>query len=148
MASSPSSPPAQARGGRNPLEEWSGRVKALEAGFRAWMAKQPIHVEAAVTTAVGAVQGGALGGLMGSVTADGGAPWVPPLPPNANPQAMASFKQAQVANPTASSAYFILFPVDELFVMTNSDCVYDWNMFSQNLYVIFACDLSLLIPDL
>ncbi|VAH56044.1 unnamed protein product [Triticum turgidum subsp. durum] len=99
MASSSPSPspssPAQARGGRNPLEEWSGRVRALEAGFRAWMAKQPIHVEAVVTTAAGAVQGGALGGLMGSITADGGAPWVPPLPPNANPQAMASFKQAQ-----------------------------------------------------
>lgn len=97
----------QARGG-NPLEEWSGRVKALEAGFRAWMAKQPIYIEAAVTTAVGAVQGGALGGLMGSLTADAGSPFpVPPPPANANPQAMASFKQAQVANPIASSAQFI-----------------------------------------
>uniref|UniRef100_A0ACD5ZLV4 Uncharacterized protein n=1 Tax=Avena sativa TaxID=4498 RepID=A0ACD5ZLV4_AVESA len=94
-SSSSSSSAAQALGG-NPLEEWTGRVKALEAGFRAWMAKQPIHVEAAVTTAVGVVQGGALGGLMGSLTADGGSPFpMPPPPPNANPQAVASFKQAQ-----------------------------------------------------
>ncbi|AQK71387.1 Mitochondrial import inner membrane translocase subunit Tim17/Tim22/Tim23 family protein [Zea mays] len=84
------------RGVSNPLEEWSGRVKAIEAGFRAWMAKQPIQIEAAVTTAVGAVQGGALGGLMGSLTADGGSPFpIPQPPPNANPEAMASFKQAQ-----------------------------------------------------
>ncbi|CAN6231917.1 unnamed protein product [Urochloa humidicola] len=81
------------RGGSNPLEEWTARVKGIEAGFRAWMANQPIHVEAAVATAVGAVQGGALGGLMGSLSADGGSPF--PTPPNANPQAMASLKQAQ-----------------------------------------------------
>jgi hypothetical protein len=115
MASSSSSlSSAPARGG-NPLEELTGRVKALEAGFRAWMAKQPIHVEAAVTTAVGVVQGGALGGLMGSLTADGGSPFpMPPPPPNANPQAVASFKQAQVANPTTSSAFFVVVAVDEL----------------------------------
>ncbi|XP_062219176.1 chloroplastic import inner membrane translocase subunit HP30-2-like [Phragmites australis] len=98
MAASPSSAAMArgSRGGGNLLEEWSARVKAIETGFRGWMAKQPIHVEAAVTTAVGAVQGGALGGLMGSLTADGGSPFpVPQPPPNANPQAMASFKQAQ-----------------------------------------------------
>jgi hypothetical protein len=55
---------AMARGtrGGNPLEELSARIKAIEAGFRTWMAKQPTHIEAAVSTAVGAVQGGALGG--------------------------------------------------------------------------------------
>ncbi|XP_052142179.1 chloroplastic import inner membrane translocase subunit HP30-2-like [Oryza glaberrima] len=95
MASSSSASAAAARGG-NLVEEWSGRVKALEAGFRKWMAEQPTHIEAAVTTAVGAVQGAALGGLMGTLTADGGSPFpTPPPPPNANPQAMASFKQAQ-----------------------------------------------------
>ncbi|KAF8686685.1 hypothetical protein HU200_043518 [Digitaria exilis] len=82
------------RGGANPLEEWRARAKGIEAGFRAWMAKQPIHIEAAVTTAVGAVQGAALGGLMGSLAPDGGSPFPMP-PPNANPQAMASLKQAQ-----------------------------------------------------
>nr|CAB3449911.1 unnamed protein product [Digitaria exilis] len=84
------------RGGANPLEEWKARVKGIEAEFRAWMAKQPIHIEAAVTTAVGAVQGAALGGLMGSLAPDGGSPFpMPQPPPNANPQAMASLKQAQ-----------------------------------------------------
>jgi outer membrane lipoprotein SlyB len=90
---------AMARGTRsgNPLEEVSVRIKAIEAGFRTWMAKQPTHIEAAVSTAVGAVQGGALGGLMGSLTADGGSPFpMPQPPPNADPQAMASLKQAQV----------------------------------------------------
>ncbi|KAK3154229.1 hypothetical protein QOZ80_2BG0187940 [Eleusine coracana subsp. coracana] len=87
---------ARATRGGNPLEELSTRVKAVEAGFRAWMAKQPIQIEAAVSTAVGAVQGGAMGGLMGSLTADGGSLFpMPQPPPNADPQAMASFKQAQ-----------------------------------------------------
>ena len=105
MASSSSASAAAARGG-SLVEEWSGRVKALEAGFRKWMAEQPPHIEAAVPTAVGAVQGAALGGLRGTLTADGGSPFPtpPPPPPNANPQAMASFKQAQVAN--ASSTRF------------------------------------------
>lgn len=88
---------ARATRGGNPLGELSARVKAIEAGFRTWMANQPIQIEAAVSTAVGAVQGGALGGLMGSLTADGGSLFpLPQPPPNADPQAMASFKQAQV----------------------------------------------------
>ncbi|KAL6662273.1 hypothetical protein ACP70R_000132 [Stipagrostis hirtigluma subsp. patula] len=53
---------ARGMGGGKPLEEWSGRVKAIEAGFRAWIAKQHKHIEAAVATAVGAVQDRALGG--------------------------------------------------------------------------------------
>jgi hypothetical protein len=37
------------------------------------------------------------GGLMGSLTADGGSPFpMPQPPPNADPQTMASLKQAQV----------------------------------------------------
>lgn len=98
MASS-SSQVAAARGMgmTNPLAEWTGRVRSLEAGVRAWLAKQPTHVEAAVVTAVGAVQGGALGGLMGTLAPDGGAAFpMPPPPPGADPKALASFKQAQV----------------------------------------------------
>jgi hypothetical protein len=62
------------------------------------MAKQPTHIEVAVSTDVAAVQGGTLGGgLMGSLTADGGSPFrMPQPPPNADPHAMASLKQAQV----------------------------------------------------
>ncbi|KAF8667333.1 hypothetical protein HU200_053008 [Digitaria exilis] len=100
MAASSSSQVAAARGMgvgmANPLAEWKDRVKSLEAGLRAWMAKQPVHVEAAVSTAVGAVQGAALGGLMGTLAPDGGAALpVPPPPLGADPKALASFKQAQ-----------------------------------------------------
>lgn len=100
MASS-SSQVAAARGMgmglTNPLAEWTSRVRSLEAGVRAWLAKQPTHVEAAVVTAVGAVQGAALGGLMGTLAPDGGAALpVPPPPPGADPKVLASFKQAQV----------------------------------------------------
>lgn len=99
MASS-SSQVAAARGMgmglTNPLAEWTSRVRSLEAGVRAWLAKQPTHVEAAVVTAVGAVQGAALGGLMGTLAPDGGAALpVPPPPPGADPKVLASFKQAQ-----------------------------------------------------
>ena len=99
MASSSSAQVAAARGlgMANPLAEWSGRVRSLEAGLRAWLAKQPTHVEAAVSTAVGAVQGAALGGLMGTLAPDGGAALpVPPPPPGAEPKALASLRQAQV----------------------------------------------------
>ena len=100
MASSSSSQVAAARGMgmgmANPLAEWSGRVRSLEAGLRAWLAKQPTHVEAAVSTALGAVQGAALGGLMGTLAPDGGAALPVPPPPGADPKALASLKQAQV----------------------------------------------------
>ena len=98
MASSSSAQVAAARGlgMANPLAEWSGRVRSLEVGLRAWLAKQPTHVEAAVSTAVGAVQGAALGGLMGTLAPDGGAALPVPPPPGADPKALASLKQAQV----------------------------------------------------
>lgn len=96
MASS-SSQVAAARGMgmTNPLAEWTDRVRSLEAGVRAWLAKQPTHVEAAVVTAVGAVQGAALGGLMGTLAPDGGAALPVPPPPGTDPKVLASFKQAQ-----------------------------------------------------
>ncbi|WVZ85504.1 hypothetical protein U9M48_032427 [Paspalum notatum var. saurae] len=87
---------ARGVGMANPLAEWTDRVRSLEAGLRAWLAKQPTHVEAAVTTAVGAVQGAALGGLMGTLAPDAGAGLpVPQPPPGVDPKALASFKQAQ-----------------------------------------------------
>lgn len=96
MASS-SSTLAVARVGGNPLAELTHRVKSLEAGMRAWLAQQPTHVEAAVVTALGAVQGGALGGLMGTLAPEtGSALPMPQPPPGLDPKAMASFKQAQV----------------------------------------------------
>ncbi|OEL15721.1 hypothetical protein BAE44_0023258 [Dichanthelium oligosanthes] len=96
MASSSSSQVARGVGMANPLAEWTDRFRSLEAGVRAWLAKQPTHVEAAVVTAAGAVQGAALGGLMGTLAPDGGAALpVPTPPPGADPKALASFKQAQ-----------------------------------------------------
>jgi hypothetical protein len=96
-SSSSSSTLAAARVAPNPLAELTDRIKSLEAGLRMWLAKQPTHVEAAVSTALGAVQGGALGGLMGTLAPDGGSGLpMPQPPPGVDPKATASFKQAQV----------------------------------------------------
>ncbi|XP_020106714.1 mitochondrial import inner membrane translocase subunit TIM22-like isoform X4 [Ananas comosus] len=72
----------------NPVEQLAARVRGMEGGFRAWLARQPMPVEAAVATAAGAAQGAAIGGLMGTLTADA-------LPSPVPPQAMPSFNQAQ-----------------------------------------------------
>jgi hypothetical protein len=98
-SSSTAAAQAAGRGGANPLAELTDRFRSLETGVRAWMAKQPTHVEAAVTTAFGAVQGGALGGLMGTFAPEAGAGLpVPQPPPGLDPKALASFKQAQVSS--------------------------------------------------
>jgi len=82
---------------QNPIDQIQTRYRHLENGFKVWLSKQSIAVEAAVVTTTSAAQGAAIGGLMGTLTA--GAPSAfPTPPPNAslNPQAMASFQQAQV----------------------------------------------------
>ncbi|KAL5568074.1 hypothetical protein UlMin_024649 [Ulmus minor] len=80
---------------QNPIEQLQARFKELESGFKAWLAKQSLPVEAAVVTATSAAQGAAIGGFMGTLTNDVSSSL--PTPPQANltPQAMASFKQAQ-----------------------------------------------------
>ncbi|KAJ7959487.1 mitochondrial import inner membrane translocase subunit TIM22 [Quillaja saponaria] len=80
---------------QNPIEELQVRFKQLENGFRLWLAKQSLPVEAAVVTATGAVQGAAIGTFMGTLTGDVSSSL--PIPPQSslNPQAMASIKQAQ-----------------------------------------------------
>lgn len=80
----------------NPIAHFQVKYKQLEDGFRAWLAKQSLPVEAAVVTATSAVQGAAIGAFMGTLTNDVSSPFAPP--PNAalNPEAMASLKQAQV----------------------------------------------------
>ncbi|KAE9464672.1 hypothetical protein C3L33_03436, partial [Rhododendron williamsianum] len=79
----------------NPIAHFQVKYKQLEDGFRAWLAKQSLPVEAAVVTATSAVQGAAIGAFMGTLTNDVSSPFAPP--PNAalNPEAMASLKQAQ-----------------------------------------------------
>lgn len=81
----------------NPITLLQSRFKELEAGFRSWLAKQPMPVEAAVVTGTGAIQGAAIGGLMGTLTSDISStfPSPPPQAAGLNPQAMASLKQAQ-----------------------------------------------------
>ncbi|KAI4306595.1 hypothetical protein L6164_029856 [Bauhinia variegata] len=81
---------------QNPIEQLQARFKELETGLRAWLAKQSLPVEAAIVTATSAAQGAAIGGLMGSLTGDISSSFPNP-PPQASldPQAMASFKQAQ-----------------------------------------------------
>ncbi|RWR73176.1 mitochondrial import inner membrane translocase subunit TIM22-like protein [Cinnamomum micranthum f. kanehirae] len=80
----------------NPLTQLQTRFKELETGFKAWLAKQSLPVEATVVTATSAVQGAAIGAFMGTLTSDVSSPFPAP-PPQAglNPQAMASLKQAQ-----------------------------------------------------
>jgi len=82
---------------QNPIEQLQARFKELEAGFRAWLAKQSLPVEVAVVTATSAAQGAAIGGFMGTLTNDvsSSIPTPPPQAASLNPQAMASFKQAQ-----------------------------------------------------
>lgn len=82
---------------QNPLEQIQARFKELENGFKLWLSKQSLPVEAAVVTTTSAAQGAAIGAFMGTLTADAPSAFPTP-PPNAalNPQAMASLKQAQV----------------------------------------------------
>ncbi|RWV91249.1 hypothetical protein BHE74_00043663 [Ensete ventricosum] len=89
----PSPPPA------NPVAQLQARVKELEIGFRAWLAKQPTAMEAAIVTATSAAQGAFIGALMGSLTSDASSaiPTPPSNAPGLNPEAMASLKQAQVS---------------------------------------------------
>ncbi|KAJ4970374.1 hypothetical protein NE237_003473 [Protea cynaroides] len=80
----------------NPITQLQARFKDLEVGFRAWLAKQSLPVEAAVVTATSAAQGAAIGAFMGTLTNDVSSAFSNPPPQAAlNPQAMASFKQAQ-----------------------------------------------------
>lgn len=82
---------------QNPIEQLQARFKELESGFKGWLAKQSLPVEAAVVTLTSGAQGAAIGAFMGTLTNDVSSS-LPTPPPQAglNPQAMASFKQAQV----------------------------------------------------
>ncbi|PSS04524.1 Mitochondrial import inner membrane translocase subunit TIM17-2 like [Actinidia chinensis var. chinensis] len=82
--------------GQNPIAQFQAKFKELEEGFKGWLAKQSLPVEAAVVTVTSAAQGAAIGAFMGTLTNDSAS--VFPTPPDAaalNPQAMASLKQAQ-----------------------------------------------------
>nr|XP_043617054.1 chloroplastic import inner membrane translocase subunit HP30-2 [Erigeron canadensis] len=81
----------------NPIELIQIKYKELEYGFKGWLARQSLPVEAAVVTLTSAAQGAAMGGFMGTITNDMSSsfPAAPPPGAAANPSAMASFQQAQ-----------------------------------------------------
>ncbi|KAK6794740.1 hypothetical protein RDI58_008193 [Solanum bulbocastanum] len=81
---------------QNPIAQLQNKFKELEIGFKGWLSKQSIPVEAAVVTATSGLQGAAIGGFMGTLTQDVSSSMpTPPAGANLNPQAMASFQQAQ-----------------------------------------------------
>jgi len=74
---------------QNPIQQFQVKFKEIETGFKSWLSKQKLPVEAAVVTAMGGVQGAFIGGLMGTLS--------PEMPQaGIDPQAMASLKQTQV----------------------------------------------------
>lgn len=85
--------------GGNPIAQLQAKYKELETGFKAWLEKQSLPVEAAVITATSGLQGAAIGGLMGTLTNDVSSS-LTTLPPGSgtNPDAMAALKQANVSS--------------------------------------------------
>lgn len=75
----------------NPLTQLMAKFEELEIGFKTWLEKQPLAVEATVVTFTNAVQGAVIGGFMGTLTKDLNSI----TPPNSNPDALAAFQQAQ-----------------------------------------------------
>ncbi|KAI3721052.1 hypothetical protein L2E82_32055 [Cichorium intybus] len=85
-------------GHHNPVTQLQAKYKELETGFKDWLAKQSLPVEAAIVTATSSLQGAAIGGLMGTFTNDLSSSLPAPPPPGAslNPRAVASLQQAQI----------------------------------------------------
>lgn len=81
---------------QNPITQFQNKFKELENGFKGWLSKQSLPVEAAVVTLTSAAQGAAMGGFMGTLTNDATSAFPPPGGTGFNSQAMASFQQAQV----------------------------------------------------
>ena len=96
---------------QNPLEQLQAKFKEVENGFRAWLAKQSLPVEAAVVTTTSAAQGAAIGAFMGTLTNDVSSS-LPTPEASLNPQAMASLKQAQVSS--LFLAFILIFNLDIL----------------------------------
>ena len=65
---------------QNPIAQLHARFKNLENGFRAWLAKQTLPVEATVVTTTSAAQGATIGAFMGTLTNDATSAF-PTLPP-------------------------------------------------------------------
>ncbi|CAH2064627.1 unnamed protein product [Thlaspi arvense] len=73
---------------QNPIQQLQVKFKEVEVGFKTWLSKQSLPVEAAVVSTMSGVQGAFIGGLMGTLS--------PEMPQSGvDAQAMASMKQAQ-----------------------------------------------------
>ena len=82
---------------QNPVQVVQAKLKELEIGFKSWLAKQSLPVEAAVVTLTSGAQGAVIGAIMGNITSDISSTIpTPPPPASLSPQAMASLQQAQV----------------------------------------------------
>ncbi|MCD7463360.1 hypothetical protein HAX54_050420 [Datura stramonium] len=68
---------------QNPIAQLQNKFKELETGFKVWLSKQSLPVEAAVVTATSGLQGAAIGGFMGTLTQDVSSSL--PTPPPATP---------------------------------------------------------------
>ncbi|XP_010515307.1 PREDICTED: uncharacterized protein LOC104791180 [Camelina sativa] len=74
---------------QNPIQQFQVKFKEVETGFKTWLSKQSIPVEAAVVSTMSGVQGAFIGGLMGTLSPE------MPQAGGVDPQAIASMKQAQ-----------------------------------------------------
>ena len=80
---------------QNPVQMVQLKFKQLELGFKSWLAKQSLPVEAAVVTLTSATQGAAIGAIMGTLTNDLSSNLQMPPTSELNPQTMPAFQQAQ-----------------------------------------------------
>ncbi|KAF8379856.1 hypothetical protein HHK36_029305 [Tetracentron sinense] len=87
---------------QNPIANMQARFKDLENGFRDWLSKQSLLVEAAVVTATSAAQGAAIGAIMGTLTGD-----VSSTFPNPPPQAGLSPPQPPMPSLSQAQAVYI-----------------------------------------
>ncbi|XP_078447479.1 chloroplastic import inner membrane translocase subunit HP30-2-like [Wolffia australiana] len=101
------SPPFALLSTASPLAAAQKWITEKQERFQAWMALQPVPVEAAITAGLGAIQGGVLGGLISTLSKDlqseaakSGAPGMDTGPPNPflQPEGMAGGPLAQARN--------------------------------------------------
>lgn len=81
---------------QSPIEQFQAKYKEFQDGFKGWLAKQSLPVEAAVVTATSSAQGALLGALLGTFSSDLSKS-LPAPPPGANfdPNVSNAFQQAQ-----------------------------------------------------
>ncbi|KAJ0650794.1 putative mitochondrial import inner membrane translocase subunit TIM22 [Helianthus annuus] len=77
----------------NPITYLETKHNELRNGFKGWLAKQSLPVEAAVVTLTGAAKGAIFGGFTGAFAKDSST--APPPDDSVNPNTMASFQKSQ-----------------------------------------------------